>query len=223
MALKNALYQGWQRIREALVPDHQQRLLMLLRQQYAEEMCNVAQLKQHAQRMHYPQFRKRLLQLAREDQAQVRWLREKILGLGGDLPSVSCTPRTGKISWECLRLALEEKKRSCATLLECIHQADRIDPAIAAELRGWRAQEKQHGDEILSMLMKSDPSTPPSPLTPQQEQQRQEWPARQKIVWLDQERDRRKAQESDRTPQRKIVTTRTGDRAEPKRLLAEVR
>jgi hypothetical protein len=137
MALRKALYQGWQWIREALVPDHQQRLLMLLRRQYAEEMCNVAQLKQHAQRMHYPQFREKLLQIAHEDQTHVHWLREKILGLDGDLPIVSCTPRTGKSSWECLRLALEEKKRSCATLLGCIHQADRTDPAVAVELRGW--------------------------------------------------------------------------------------
>src|SRR5688572_159770 len=142
MALKKALYQGWQRIREVLVPDHHQQLLALLRRQYAAEICDVAQLKQCAQQMHYPQFREKLLQIAHEDQTHVHWLQEKILGLDGDLPTVSCTPRIGKNSWECLRLALGDEKRSCATLLECIHQADRIDPAIAAELRRWRAQAK---------------------------------------------------------------------------------
>jgi hypothetical protein len=190
MALRKALYQGWQWIREALIPDHQQRLLMLLRQQYTEEMRNVTQLTQYAQRMHYPQFREQLLQITRENQAQIHWLREKILGLGGDLLTVSCIPWTGKNSWECLRLALEEKKRSYATLLECSHQADRTDPTIAAELRRWRTQAEQHCDEIMSMLMKSDPSALPPPLTPRQEQQRQEWLARQKIAWLDQERAR---------------------------------
>jgi bacterioferritin (cytochrome b1) len=163
MALKKALYQGWQRIREALVPDHRQRLLMLLHQQYAEEMCNVTQLKQHARRMHYSQFRERLLQIAREDQTHVHWLQGKILALGGDLPDVSCTYRTGKNSWECLRLALEDKKRTCTTLLECIHQADRTDPVIAAELRRWRVRAKQHCDAIMSMVMKSDPYAPASP------------------------------------------------------------
>lgn len=190
MVLGKALHQGWQRLLTALVLDHHQQLLALLRQQYAEEICDVAQLKQHAQRMYYLQFRERLLQIARKDQVHVHWLQEKILALGGDLPTVSCTTRTGKNSWECLRLALAEKKRSCATLLECIHQADRTDPAIAAELRRWRAQAKQHCDEIMSMLMKSDPSALPPPLTPHQERQRQEWLEQQKSAWLDQERAR---------------------------------
>ena len=150
----------------------------------------MAQLTQYAQRMHYPQFREQLLQLAREDAGQIQWLREQIFTLREKLPTASCTPRRGKNSWECLRLALEEKDRSCATLLECINQADRSDPAMAAELRRWRAQAKQHYREIMSMLMKSDPSALPPHLTPQQEQQRQEWLALQKSAWLDQERAR---------------------------------
>jgi bacterioferritin (cytochrome b1) len=184
MALGKALYQSWQRIQEALIPDHHQQLLTLLRQQYGAEICGVAQLTLHAWRMHYPQFRERLLQLAHEDQAHVQWLREQILALGGDLPTVSCPPpRVGKNSWECLRLALEEKKRSCTTLLECIHQADRTDLALAAELRRRRAREKQHCDEIMDMMMKSDPDAlGPPPLTSQQEQQRQAWLAQQKIA-----------------------------------------
>jgi hypothetical protein len=145
--------------------------------------------------MHYPQFRERLLQMAREDQAQVQWLREKILALGGDLPTVACPPpQIGKNSWECVRLALEVEKRSCATLLACIHQADRTDPAIAAELRRWRARAKQHCDELMSMLMKSDPYALPPPLTSSQEQQRQEWLAQQKNAWLDHERARWEAE-----------------------------
>lgn len=223
MALGKALYQGWRRVLTALVPDHHQQLLALLRQQYAEETCDVAQLTQHAQRMHYPHFRKRLLQMAREDQARVHWLREKILSLGGDLPTGSCTTRTGKNSWECLRLALEEKKRSCATLLRCIHQADRIDPAIAAELRRWRARVKQHCDEIMSMVMKSDPYALPSSLTSYQEQQRQEWPAQQKVAWLDQERTRRRQESQTGHLKRESLPTQTADRAEPKRWLAETR
>jgi len=195
MSLGKALYQGWQRLLTALVPDHQQQLLDLLRRQYAEETCDVAQLIQHAQRMHYPQFRERLVQLACEDQAHVQWLREKILALGGDLPAVACPPpRIGKNSWEGLRLALEAEKRSRATLLECIHQADRIDPAVAAELRRWWARAKQHCDEIMRMLMKSDPYALPPSLTLHQEQRRQEWLAQQKSAWLDQERARWEAE-----------------------------
>jgi bacterioferritin (cytochrome b1) len=215
MALKKALYQGWQRIREALVPDHYQQLLALLRQQYAAEICDVAQLKQCAQQMHYPQFREKLLQIAHEDQTHVHWLQEKILGLDGDLPTVSCTPRIGKNSWECLRLALEDEKRSCATLLECIHQADRVDPAIAAELRRWRAQAKRHCDEIMSMVMKSDPYALPPPLTSHQEQQRQEWPAQQKVAWLDQERTRRRQESQTGHLKRESLPTQTADRSEP--------
>jgi hypothetical protein len=42
----------------------------------------------------------------------------------------------------------------------------------------------------MNMLMKSDPYALPPSLTPHQEQQRQEWLARQKSAWLDQERAR---------------------------------
>jgi hypothetical protein len=195
MALRKALSEGWHRFLTAFVPDHQQRLLVLLRQEYAEEMCNVEQLTQNAQRMHYPHFRERLLQLAREDQVHVQWLREHILAEVEDLPAVACPPpRQGKNSWECLRLALEEAKRSCATLLACIHQADRTNPALGAALRRWRVRKKQHCDEITNMLMKSDPYALPPPLTSYQEQQRQDWLAQQKIAWLDQERARWEAE-----------------------------
>jgi hypothetical protein len=102
-----------------------------------------------------------------------------------------------------------------------MHQADRTAPAIAAELRRRRARAKQHCDEILSMVMKSDPYALPPLLTLQQEQQRQEGPAQQKIVRLDQERARKKAKESGRTLQKRVVTAQTADGAEPKHLLAE--
>jgi len=157
MSLKSALHKGWQHFLETLQPDDRRKLVELLCEEYLEEARDVTQFTQHAQRMHYPQFRDRLLRIAAEEQAHVQWLREKILALGGEIPQLSFTPKAGKNSWECLLMDLEEEKRCCGDLLERMYTAEHADPEIAEGLHRMREEEKRHREEIMDMLMKSDP------------------------------------------------------------------
>ncbi|MBI3303192.1 MAG: ferritin-like domain-containing protein [Deltaproteobacteria bacterium] len=164
MSLTSTLHEGWRHFLEALHPDDRQKLVEMLREEYIEEAQDVVQFTRHAQRMYYPQFRERLLRIAAEEQAHVQWLREKILALGGDIPQLSFTPKVGKNSWECLLMDLEEEKRCCSNLLQRMHAAEHADPEIAEGLRRMREEEKRHREEILDMLMKSDPyALPPAP------------------------------------------------------------
>jgi demethoxyubiquinone hydroxylase (CLK1/Coq7/Cat5 family) len=69
----------------------------------------------------------------------------------------------GKNSWECLLMDVEEEKRCCEDLLERLHVAEHANPEIAEGLRRMREEEKRHREEIVDMLMKSDPyALPPT-------------------------------------------------------------
>jgi rubrerythrin len=159
--LKRAIHDGWQHFFDALHSDHRQKLLRILRDAYLEEAQDVTQFTQHAERMPYPEFRERLLRIAAEEQAHVTWLRDKILALEGEIPAVSLTPKGGKNAWQALLLDLEEGKRSYADLLEAMHIAEQANPEIAAGLQRIREEERQHREEILNLLTKSDPYTVP--------------------------------------------------------------
>ena len=159
--LKRALHEGWRQFFDALHPDDHQRLLEMLRAAYLEEVQDVVQFTQHAERMHYPQFRERLLRIAAEEQAHVTWLRDKLLALGGEVPAVSLPPKGGKNAWEALLRDLEEEKRSYADLLEAMHLAEQADAELAEGLRRIREEEQRHREELLDMLVKSDPYTLP--------------------------------------------------------------
>jgi rubrerythrin len=159
--LKKAIREGWQQFFDALQPDEHQLLLKTLRDAYLEEVQDVAQFTQHAERMHYPQFRERLLRIVAEEQAHVEWLRDRLLALGGELPAISLPPKDAKNAWQALITDLEEEKRSYTDLIEAMHLAEQVDPEIAEGLRRIREEEQQHREEILDMLVKSDPYTFP--------------------------------------------------------------
>jgi rubrerythrin len=163
MSLADVLHKGWQQFLESLHPDHRTKLVEMLRDEYVDEAQDVAQFTRHAQRMYYPQFRDRLLRIADEEQAHVQWLRDQMLALGGQVPQIAFTPKMGKNSWECLLMDVEEEKRCCSELLARMHMAEHADPEIAEGLRHIREEEKRHREEILDMLMKSDPyAVPPA-------------------------------------------------------------
>lgn len=157
--LKSILHRGWQHFFDVLQPDYHQKLLEMLGDAYLKEARDVAQFTRDAERMYYPQFRERLLRIAAEEQAHVTWLRDELLALGGEIPAVSVIPKVAKNAWEALHLGLEEEKRSCADLLEAMHIAKHVDPAIAEGIQRIREGERQHCEKLLDMLVKSDPST----------------------------------------------------------------
>lgn len=147
---------------ERLQAAEQQQFLHLLQRTYVGEVQDAVQFAHHAQRMYYPQFRERLLQIVAEEQAHAQWLREKIQALGGDVPDPSFSLKMGKNSWECLRMDVEAEKRSCNDLLQLLHVAERMNAELAEEIRRLRQEERRHHEAMLGMLMKSEPYALPA-------------------------------------------------------------
>jgi hypothetical protein len=147
----------WNSLREYLDPDNQRDLIEILSQEYIEKSENVLKLTGYAATMIYPQFRDKLLRIANEEQASIRWLAEHITALGGQVPQTSFSPRPGKNAWERLLNALEKKKRHVSDRIDRLVQLDRIDRKIGEELRRMRQQEEIHQREIQAMMMRSDP------------------------------------------------------------------
>lgn len=187
MALTDVFLAGWRQFLHALQPDHRQRLIEVLRDEYVDEVKDVVQFAEHARRMTYPHFRERLLRIAAEEKAHVTWLQDKILALGGEIPQTTFTVKNGKNSWESLLMDVEEEKRDCTSMLEQLYTVvEHADPEIAEGPRRIRDDEKRHREEILDMLLRSDPYTLPQPTAEQAQlkKQKQAWLEQQKMEWL---------------------------------------
>jgi rubrerythrin len=158
MALTKLFTKGWRRLLDAIQPDERKRLIEFLRQEYVSEARDVAQFREHAKRMTYPQFRERLLRIAEEENAHVEWLRKQILNLGGAIPENPLPVKEGRNPWENLRIDAEEEQRDSIEVLYQIYAvAERINPQIAEGLRRLYEEEKRHRGEFLDMLMRTDP------------------------------------------------------------------
>jgi len=166
------------------------KLIKILRDAYLDAVKDVTHFRQHAERLYYPHFRERLQRIIAEEQTHVQWLQEKILTLGGDLPTPAGPAKLGKNSWENLRMDLEEEKKDYDELLQGLQTAEHLDPAIAEELRRIRHEERKHREELRDLLQKSEPDVPPHPITrqPGVEKQKQAWLEQQKMEWLDERR-----------------------------------
>jgi bacterioferritin (cytochrome b1) len=133
-------------------------VLKILRHRFADEKRSAERLKQHAEKMHYPQFRETLFRIAAEEAKHADWIAEKITALGGELPIIANRPREqGLNSWRYLRDDLEEERRCGAELEEEVLMIQEKYPAVSELLSRIAAEEHRHRDEIRSMLMRSDP------------------------------------------------------------------
>ncbi|HWP58950.1 MAG TPA: ferritin-like domain-containing protein [Candidatus Acidoferrales bacterium] len=158
MALTEIVSKGWRRFFDALRSDERQRLVEFLREEYVDEARDVVQFEEHARRMTYPHFRERLRRIAEEEKAHVEWLREKIRALGGEVPEVPMALKRGRNAWENLLMDIEEEKRDRTEVLERLYTvAQDADPEIAEGLRRIHEDERRHREEILDMLMRTDP------------------------------------------------------------------
>jgi hypothetical protein len=95
MSFRSVLEKNWRRLVKSLRHDERQKLLEILCQEYIEETQNLLQFLRHAARMRYPQFRDRLVSIARQEQGHVQWLQGKIIALGGEVPRISFAPQVG--------------------------------------------------------------------------------------------------------------------------------
>ena len=188
MSFTEMLQAGWQSLLNGFQSDKQPELLDILRGTYSEEVNSVAQYTQYARSMSYPHFRERLLAIAEQKREHVQWLQEKIRDLGGELPQVTRSFETGKNSWDCLRIALAAEQRCHTALRQRIQVAEQSNPEIAEGLRRIRSARQQFSTELTEMWLKSFPYAIQSSTTPDEEKQKHQWLAQQKMVWLDHKR-----------------------------------
>jgi hypothetical protein len=137
-------------------PDQSSKAIEMLRQSYIEVMQQAALFKHHAQKMHYPQFEKSLLNMVVGKNRRSKWIAEKILMLGGKLPEVAEQRSLDENSWRSLLSVLEEENRSAEHRPEQIWSLESAHPDITQFLQQSYEEEKKYRTEIRKMLMRSD-------------------------------------------------------------------
>jgi len=128
----------------------------VLRQRYVEEMQRIERFKQHAEKMHYPQYRGKFLEMAKEKRQHAERIGEKIVALGGILPDVAERRSTDENSWKSLLMALDDENRSADRLPEQLRRIGLEHPDIAKFLQQISREQENHRGEIRDMLMRSD-------------------------------------------------------------------
>jgi rubrerythrin len=131
--------------------------LDFLCQRYVGEMQRIERFKQHAERMHYPQYREKFLQMAKDATQHAARIGQKIVALGARLPDVPQNRPTNENSWHSLSRALEEENRSADRLVDQLRKIESEQPDIAALLQQIFQEQATQRREIQGMLMRSDP------------------------------------------------------------------
>jgi bacterioferritin (cytochrome b1) len=142
-----------------LSPTGYRQVVDMLRQRYIEEIQHVKRFTQHAQRMHYPQFREKLLRIASDEAQHAEWIAEQITLLGGKIPVVPEIPATDQNSWQYLLADLDEEKHCAAELMEQIQSIGAELPGVTEVLQRISQDGEKHREEIREMLMRSDPQS----------------------------------------------------------------
>jgi hypothetical protein len=146
----------WRRFLD-IAPDTSLEALDILRQRYVEEMQQADRFEQSAQRMHYPQYQGKLLQLAAKTSEHAQRIAEKIAALGGRLPKVPERRTTNENGWKSLLTAIEDENRTADHLPEDLRRIGFDHPDIAQLLQEISQEAKSYRSEIRGMLMRSDP------------------------------------------------------------------
>jgi formate-dependent nitrite reductase cytochrome c552 subunit len=157
MALRKEWSEWWRRFLRTSPEGNGKAAVDILRQRYVEEMQQTDRFKQHAQKMHYPQFRDKLLDMAADKSKRAQWIAEKIVALGGKVPEVPELRSTDKNSWQYLLMDLEEENRYAEHRIEQIWSNESDQADIAEFLRQINEANKKDREAIREMLMRSDP------------------------------------------------------------------
>ena len=145
----------WRRFLD-LTTDRSCTAVDILRERYVEEMQRIGRFKQHAEKMHYPQYREKFLQMAMEKSQHAERIGERIAALGGRLPDVGERRSTDENSWQSLSMALDDENRSADRLPEHLREIQSAHPDIAKLLQQISREQENHRGKIRDMLMRSD-------------------------------------------------------------------
>jgi len=147
------------RVARVVMGDSRPKALDVLRRQYAEEIESIVRLKQHAAEVRHPEFARRLVEIARQEQRHAQALVRGIHALGGTVPKVSIDAAEQRGGWRALSEDLEGEKRCVAELSEALALAKNLDPQTTELLEGILRDECGHLRAITEMQMRSDPQS----------------------------------------------------------------
>jgi bacterioferritin (cytochrome b1) len=156
MAMTEQWAEWWSRFLD-LPQDSFRQAINILQQRYVEETQQRDRFNQHGDKMHYPQFREKLLQISDEKTKYADRIAEAIVALGGKLPSVPERRSTDENSWQQLMIALNDENRSADHLAQQLRGIESDIPDVVKLLQQISEQQKQHRGEVREMLMRSDP------------------------------------------------------------------
>ena len=155
MAFSKGWVKWWSRLLGTSF-DRDQVTIEVLRQRYVDELQGISQLTQHAHKMHYPQFCRKLLDIAADKSKHAGWIGERLIALGAKLPEVIERHSTGENSWQYLLTDLAEEKRSADRLPEQIWRIESDHPEVSQLLQRIFDAETIYRQDISDMVMRSD-------------------------------------------------------------------
>ncbi|HEU5463176.1 MAG TPA: ferritin-like domain-containing protein [Candidatus Binatia bacterium] len=147
---------GWRRFL-GLSQNKPHKPIDVLRQQYVDHMQQAARLALHAAKMHYPQFREKLLEIGNDKKNSAELIAQRLVAMGGTLPAVPEVLSSDENSWKQLGNALEEESRSADRLEAQLRSIESDQPETIALIQQICREHKTHRDAIRHMLMRSDP------------------------------------------------------------------
>jgi rubrerythrin len=140
--------------------DNRAAVLNVLRHRYVREKQHAMRYRQHAERIHYPQFREALIGIAAEEEKHAELIATKIEELGEKLPDViPIHVAKEQNSWHYLRTDLEEEQRCTGELKDDLPALSGEFPEIAGLLERIDADGKRHRAQLRDMLARSDPQS----------------------------------------------------------------
>ena len=135
-------------------------VLNVLRHRYVREKQHSMRYRQHAERMHCPQFRIGLLSLAMEEEKHAEAIGASIKDLGEKLPDViPIHVSQEQNSWYYLRTDLEEEQRCAGELQVDLPALTGKFPEVAELLERIDSDGRRHRAQIREMLARSDPQS----------------------------------------------------------------
>ncbi|TMA44866.1 MAG: hypothetical protein E6J81_13775 [Deltaproteobacteria bacterium] len=132
-------------------------LLADLAEDYRAEAMQAAQLRIDADRARYPQVADELRRLAELEACHMAWLRERLVALGGQVPTLEATPTAGANQWERAVAAHQAAQAKRRRLIEQIAHWDPDEPEIVALLSRIEQEDAREGRAYDAVIMRSDP------------------------------------------------------------------
>jgi rubrerythrin len=133
-------------------------VLNVLRACYVRESQHAMRYRQHAERIHQPEFRQALLNISAQEQKHAESLGVQIQSRGGQIPEVIPVHVAKEQNlWQYLRTDLEEEERCGEELRDDLLLVIGKSPEIARLLNQIDRDCKSHWLRIRAMLADTDP------------------------------------------------------------------